>query len=79
MLLYFANGALWRNFVKVKNVKLLILFKTSLPVKSSKLDDLGNTAGETNGVQSHRPRVFTYYAFGQFRGGPGGNFAVDTV
>ncbi len=36
-------------------------------------------ASETNIVQRHRPRLFTSYAFGWYRGGIGGDFKVDTV
>jgi hypothetical protein len=40
------------KFVKVKNVKQPILFKETLLRKSSKMDGLGTTAGETNVVYS---------------------------
>jgi hypothetical protein len=40
---------------------------------------LGNTAVTKNVVRRHRPRLFTSYVFGQFRGGPGRDFAVDTI
>jgi hypothetical protein len=34
-------------------------------------------AGETN-VERHGPPLFTYYAFGQFRRGPDGDFTLNT-
>jgi hypothetical protein len=35
-------------------------------------------AGKTNIVQCHCPRLYTSYAFGQFRSGSSSDFAVDT-
>ncbi len=67
------------EFIQVKNVELPILCKEALLLKSSKLDSLENTAGKTNVVQRHNPRLFVPYAFGRFRGGPGGDFAVSTL
>jgi hypothetical protein len=53
--MYVVSSSQDRNAHVSAPVRSSKIFKETLLLKSSKLDGLGTTAGETNVVQRHRP------------------------